>query len=177
MEFDVRPVVLSYPAPCASTCHTETASKSAPALGPRRGRLASGDRPIRRRGDGVSPRSRRCHRLRGVVTSHAQGGLPLGRMRVRDELVEISSAQFVTDRRRSRTQHTQDTAYSRPPTAPTRCADTTHRRRMRRTRPARGSRPPRAQPPPVRCSAGQPPPNSCTILPDDDLPTTPPLWH
>lgn len=38
-----------------------------------------------------------CHHLQIVVTSRTQSGLPLGRMRVRDELVEIDSAALRFD--------------------------------------------------------------------------------
>lgn len=38
-----------------------------------------------------------CHHLQFVVTSRTQSGLPLGRMRVRDELVEIDSAALRFD--------------------------------------------------------------------------------
>ncbi|MCQ4118921.1 serine/threonine-protein kinase [Rhodococcus tibetensis] len=38
-----------------------------------------------------------CHHLRIIVTSRTQAGLPLGRMRVQDELVEISPAELCFD--------------------------------------------------------------------------------
>ncbi|MBC2637875.1 MULTISPECIES: serine/threonine-protein kinase [unclassified Rhodococcus (in: high G+C Gram-positive bacteria)] len=43
-----------------------------------------------------------CHHLQVVVTSRSQSGLPLGRMRVRDELVEIDSTELRFDEEESR---------------------------------------------------------------------------
>ncbi|WP_280479968.1 serine/threonine-protein kinase [Nocardia cyriacigeorgica] len=43
-----------------------------------------------------------CHHLRFVVTSRDQSGLPISRMRVRDELVEIGSAQLRLTREETR---------------------------------------------------------------------------
>ncbi|MDF3306757.1 protein kinase [Rhodococcus sp. T2V] len=43
-----------------------------------------------------------CHHLQVMVTSRSQSGLPLGRMRVRDELVEIDSTALRFDEEESR---------------------------------------------------------------------------
>ncbi|ANS32516.1 Serine/threonine-protein kinase PknK (plasmid) [Rhodococcus opacus] len=43
-----------------------------------------------------------CHHLQVVVTSRSQSGLPLGRLRVRDELVEIDSTALRFDEEESR---------------------------------------------------------------------------
>lgn len=43
-----------------------------------------------------------CHHLQVLVTSRSQSGLPLGRMRVRDELVEIDSTALRFDEEESR---------------------------------------------------------------------------